>query len=231
MAENLVNSIEKKGLEDRLRAVEGQIKVLKLEEVAHNEEKVRLRNKVTKVFEEMKSVKEDFEDRMKVMKVFEEMKSIKEDFESIRHDIQDLEWALKKLQFLQASNCLGEVGRQLQNNMYQYVFPQSFSPIGNYKVKNIHRDVNQFPNTATGEEKLQARKRWSELQKKLNWNETYEVAVKLLQENGTHQKISFKLLQEAPDILDEQGSLKGPLSRACIDGLIHMWKQFQIVAH
>lgn len=112
--------------------------------------------------------------------------------------------------------------------MYAYVLPQSYTPIGNYKVKTIRRDVEKLPKTE--EEKEKAKQRWAELQNKFNWNEMYEDAVKLLQENrnaDAHPKISVKLLQEAVNLIDAKGNLKGWLSRECVDVLINMWEQLQ----
>ena len=231
---------EKKGLEDKLRNVEGkldrvekEVQLLEEAKFAHEEENANLREKVTMVSEEMESVKEDLEKTRNENQVLK--REVKE-LQDSQHKLLPLTSGRPMLTAsqvspdLQASLRLGELSRQLQTKMYAYVFPQSFSPIGNYKVKNIRRDVDKLPKTATEEEKTQARKRWEQLQKKLNWDEAYEDAVKLLQENrnvDAHPKISFKLLQEAAETMDEKGSLKGRLSRECIDVLIQMWKQLQ----
>ena len=129
---------------------------------------------------------------------------------------------------LQASLRLGELSRQLQAKMYAFVFPQSYTPIANYKVKTIRRDLQRLPKTE--EEKETARKKWDELQKKLKWNDMYEETLKLLQDNRNveaHPKISTKLLQEAADTMDDKGNLKGWISREYIDVLIAMWRQLQ----
>ena len=57
----------------------------------------------------------------------------------------------------QASLRLGKLSRQLQAIMYAYVLPQLFTPIGNYKVKTIRRDVEKLPKTK--EEKEKARQK------------------------------------------------------------------------
>ena len=129
---------------------------------------------------------------------------------------------------LQASLRLGELSRQLQAKMYAYVLPQSYTPIANYKVKTIRRDVERLPKTE--EEKQTARQKWEELQKKLSWNDMYEEAMKLLQENrnvDAHPRITVKLLQEAAEVMETKGNLKGWLTRECVDVLIDMWKQLQ----
>ena len=129
---------------------------------------------------------------------------------------------------LQASLCLGELSRQLQAKMYAYVLPQSYTPIANCKVKTIRRGVERLPKTE--EEKQTARQKWEELQKKLNWNDMCEEAVKLLQENrnvDAHPRITVKLLQEAAEVMETKGNLKGWLTRECVDVLIDMWKQLQ----
>ena len=127
---------------------------------------------------------------------------------------------------VQASLRLGELCRQLQGKMYAYVLPQLFTPIGNCKVKTIRRDVEKLPKTE--EEKEKARKRWFELQTKLDWNETYEEAMKQLQQNrnvDAHPKLTVQLLHEAVDVMDSKANLKGWLSRECVTVLITMWEE------
>lgn len=121
-----------------------------------------------------------------------EMEGVKQDLEKTRNENQTLKKEVKDLQDtqqklfpllsvkegrpmlasppvspdLQASLRLGELSRQLQAKMYAYVLPQLFTPLANYKVKTIRRDVERLPKTE--EEKEAARLRWAELQKKLN---------------------------------------------------------------
>lgn len=232
---------DKKGLEDKLRNVEGKLdrverEVVELDKAkeAHEEENISLKEHLAMVSGEMESVKQDLE-------------TTRSENQNLKKEVKDLQDTHQKfLSFLpvkegrpmlaapqmspdvQASLRLGELSRQLQAKMYEYVLPQLFSPIANYKVKTIRRDVDRLPKTE--EEKETAKQRWTELQKKLNWNETCEEAVKLLQENrnvDAHPKITTKLLQEAADVMEERGNLRGSLSRECIDVLITMWKQLQ----
>ena len=236
---------EKKGLEDKLRNVEGKLDRVEREveeldkaKLAHEEENVSLREHLAIVSGEMESVKQ----------VLEKTRS---ENQNLKREVKDLQDTHQKLfspllpvgvkegrpmlapppplsPDLQASLRLGELSRQLQAKMYAYVLPQLFTPIANYKVKTIRRDVEKLPKTE--EEKEAARQKWTELQKKLNWNEMYEEAVKLLQENrnvDAHPKITVKLLHEAADVMEAKGNLKGWLSRECVDVLIDMWKQLQ----
>ena len=232
---------EKKGLEDKLRNVEGKLDRVEREveeldkaKLAHEEENISLREHLAVVSGEMEGVKQDLE------KTRNENQNLKKEVK----DLQDTQQKLFPLLSvkegrpmlasppvspdLQASLRLGELSRQLQAKMYAYVLPQLFTPLANYKVKTIRRDVERLPKTE--EEKEAARLRWAELQKKLNWDETYEEAVKLLQETrnvDAHPKITPKLLQEAVDAMEQKGNLRGRLSRECVDVLIAMWKQLQ----
>ena len=234
---------EKKGLEDKLRNVEGKLdrvekEVEELEKAnqAHDEEKVNLREHLEIMSGEMESVKKD-------------LAQARNENQNLKKEVKDLQDTHQKLMPLlplgvregrqmlaappsvspdqfQATLRLGELSRQLQARMYAYVLPQLFTPIGNYKVKTIRRDVEKLPKTE--EEKEKARLRWAELQKKLNWNETYEEAMKQLQLNrnaDAHPKITTQLLHEAVEVMDLKGNLKGWLSRDCVNVLITMWEQ------
>ena len=234
---------EKKGLEDKLRNVEGKLDRVEREveeldkaKMAHEEENASLKEHLEIMSGEMESVKQELE-------------KTRSENHNLKRDVKDLQDTHQKLfpfgvkegrpmlapppplsPDVQASLRLGELSRQLQAKMYAYVLPQSYTPIANYKVKTIRRDVERLPKTE--EEKQAARQKWAELQKKLNWNETYEEAVKLLQENrniDAHPKISATLLQEAVDVMEARGNLKGWISRECVDVLIAMWKQLQSI--
>ena len=231
---------EKKGLEDKLRNVEGKLdrvekEVEELERAnqAHDEENVILKEHLTIMSGEMESVKKD-------------LALARNENQSLKREVKDLQDHQKLFPLtlgtkegrqmlaapspvspdVQASLRLGELSRQLQAMMYAYVLPQLFTPIGNYKVKTIRRDVEKLPKTE--EEKEKARQKWAELQSKLNWNETYEEAMKQLQQNrnaDAHPKITAQLLHEAVDVMDAKGNLKGWLSRDCVTVLITMWEQ------
>lgn len=224
---------EKKGLEDKLRNVEGKLDRMEKEvedldkaKQVQEEENVNLKESLAIVSGEVESVKQ-------------ELVSTRNENQSLKKEVRDLSQKLLPTGLglpmltppppiapdLQASLRLGELSRQLQAKMYKYVFPQMYTPIGGYKVKTIRRDLNKF---STEEEQVKANQRWNELQKKLNWNETYEEAIKLLQENrnaDAHPKITGKLLHEAVEVMDSKGNLRGRLTRECLDVLISMWEK------
>ena len=230
---------EKKGLEDKLRNVEGKLDRVEREveeldkaKLAQEEENINLREHLEIVSGEMESVKQDLE------KTQSENQMLKREVKDLQDTHQKLLLPVKEGRpmlapppispDLQASLRLGELSRQLQAKMYAYVLPQSYTPIANYKVKTIRRDVERLPKTE--EEKQTARQKWEELQKKLSWNDMYEEAMKLLQENrnvDAHPRITVKLLQEAAEVMETKGNLKGWLTRECVDVLIDMWTQLQ----
>lgn len=232
---------EKRGLEDKLRNVEGKLDRMEKEveeldkaKLAHEEENVSLKESLAIVSGEVESVKQ-------------ELATTRTENQHLKREVKDLQDTHQKLfplfpvgakegwpmltpppplsPDLQASLRLGELSRQLQAKMYAYVFPQLYTPIGSYKVKTIRRDLERI---STEEEKEKAKQRWLELQNKISWSETYEEAIKLLQENrnaDAHPKISGKLLHDAVDVMDAKGNLRGRLSRDCLDVLITMWEQ------
>lgn len=230
---------EKKGLEDKLRNVEGKLERVEKEvgelekaNVAHEEENASLKEHLEIISGEVESVKQDLENSRRENHILKkEVKDLQDTHQKLfSFGVKEGRPMLAPPQQpdLQASLRLGELSRQLQAKMYAYVLPQLYTPIANYKVKTIRRDLERLPKTE--EEKETARQKWAELQKKLNWNDMYEEALKLLQDHrnvDAHPKISAKSLQEAADTMEAKGNLKGWISRECIDVLIVMWKQLQ----
>ena len=232
---------EKKGLEDKLRIVEGKLdrfekEVEELEKAnrAHDEENMKLREDFAIMSGEMESVKDELiltrNENQNLTRKIKDLQDTQQKFFPLtlgtKEGRQMLAAPPPVSPDLEASLRLGELCRQLQGKMYEYVLPQQFTPIGNYKVKTIRHDVEKLPKTE--EEKEKARKRWVELQTKLDWNKTYEEAMKQLQHNrnaDAHPKITAKLLHEAVEVMDSKGNLKGWLSRECVTVLITMWEQ------
>lgn len=130
---------------------------------------------------------------------------------------------------LHASLSLGELCRQLQNKMYKIIFPNSFMPSRNYKMKNIRRDLDKLPQPK--EEKDRSKKKWDEVREMLKWDESYEDAMKSLQESRNLDAHPSPLTEEnlnrAADIMDSKGNLKGWLSLKRVHELITMWKLVQ----
>ena len=229
---------EKKGLEDKLRNVEGKLERVEKEmeelekaNLVHEEDNASLKENLEIISGEVESVKQDLENsRRENHNLKKEVKDLQDMHQKLfSFDVKEGRPMLAPPQpDLQASLRLGELSRQLQAMMYAYVLPQLYTPIANYKVKTIRRDMERLPKTE--EEKETARKKWDELQKKLNWNDMYEETLKLLQDHRNveaHPKISAKSLQEAADTMEAKGNLKGWISKECIDVLIIMWKQLQ----
>ena len=122
---------------------------------------------------------------------------------------------------LEASLHLGEMCRQLQIKLYKSVFPNSFVKNINYKVDTILRHLKKFPNAE------EAQKKWDTIQKKFNWNETYEEALNLLQETRNveaHPEISKESVQCAISITAETNDLSGWFSLQLLNDLMHMWE-------
>ena len=122
---------------------------------------------------------------------------------------------------LEASLHLGEMSRQLQIKLYKSVFPNSFMKNINCKVDTIHSHLKRLPNTE------EAQKKWDTIQKKFNWNETYEEALSLLQETRNfeaHPEISKESLQCAISITAQTNDLSGWFSLQLLKDLLHVWE-------
>ena len=93
--------------------------------------------------------------------------------------------------------------------------------VSKLKVDAIHRHLKRLPNTE------EAQKKWDTIQKKFNWNETYEEALSLLQETRNveaHPEISKESLQCAISITAQTNDLSGWFSLQLLNDLMHMWE-------
>ncbi|XP_022797837.1 cilia- and flagella-associated protein 58-like [Stylophora pistillata] len=233
---------DKKDLEDELKSV--TVKVTRMEKDIRelNEAKIAQEEKNMELQENFHKVTGRFESRNQVIK-----KEIKEIRESQHKEVppplavfqraggrQMLNAPLPRhLQIadreLHASLSLGELCRVLQNKLYKVIFPNSFQPNRNYKIKNILRDLDKLPQPK--EEKERSKKKWNEVQEKLSWDECYEYAMKSLQESrnvDAHPTpLTEEVLVRAAELMDSKGNLKGYLSLKRVHELISMWKHVQ----
>lgn len=232
---------EKKDLEDELRSVkvkvdrmEKDIKELTEAKMVQDEKNMELQENFDKVTGKLESRNQVLR---KEMKEFRDSQHKEISLPSVtipRAGRQMLTPPLPRhLQIadreLHASLSLGELCRQFQNKLYKIIFPHSFMPNRNYKMKNIWRDLDKLPQTE--EEKERSKKKWDELRKKLKWDESYEDAMKSLQESrnlDAHPSpLTEEILNKAAEILDSKGNLKGWLSLKRVHELIAMWKTTQ----
>ena len=231
---------DKKELEDELRSVkvkvnrmESDIKELSEAKLAQEEKNIELQESLGKVSGKMESRNQAMKKEIKELKELQH-KEIPPSLDLPR-PVRQITPALlpKHLQQadreLHASLSLGELCRQLQNKMYKVVFPNSFSSGRNYKMKNIHRDLDKLPQPT--EEKERSKTKWGELNEKFHWEEAYEDAMKALQESRNIDAHPCPLTEEglirAAEILNAKGDLKGWLSLKRVQELIHIWKQLQ----
>lgn len=231
---------DKKELEDELRSVkvkvdrmESDIKELSEAKLVQEEKNIELQESLGKVSGKMESRNQAIKKEIKEMKELQH-KEIPPSL-VLPRPVRQITPALlpKHLQQadrqLHASLSLGELCRQLQNKMYKIVFPYSFSSGRNYKMKNIHRDLDKLPQPT--EEKERSKTKWGELNEKFQWEEAYEEAMKALQESRNIDAHPSPLTEEglirAAEILNAKGDLKGWLSLKRVHDLIHIWKQLQ----
>lgn len=232
---------EKKDLEDELRSVKVKVSRMEKDIKELTEAKMVQDEKNMELQENFDKVTGKLESRNQVLK-----KEIKEIRESQHKEISPPSAAIPRagrqmltpplprhLQIadreLHASLSLGELCRQLQNKLYKIIFPNSFMPNRNYKMKNIWRDLEKLPQPK--EEKDRSKKKWDEVRQKLSWDESHEDAIKSLQESrnlDAHPSpITEEMLNRAADIMDSKGNLKGWLSLKRVHDLITMWKLAQ----
>ena len=129
-----------------------------------------------------------------------------------------------------ASLVLGELCCQVQAMMYQEVLPNYYEYWKSYKVKHIEEDIDD---DFYGEQhKKEAKKRWVELKKKLNWNnKTHRRAMKSIQESRNvtaHPELNEELLDVSAKLMEQAGKLTDWHSPACVRELIEMWKQLTL---
>ena len=229
---------DKKDLEDELESVkvkvnrmENEIKELSKAKVAQEENNMIVQENLNKISGKMESRNQSIKKELKEMK---ESQHIPPPSGGLPRAARQITPPLRKhLQIadreLHASLSLGELCRQLQNKMYKMVFPNSFSSVRNYKMKNIYRDLDKLPQPT--EEKERSKKKWGELHGKLHWDEAYEEAMKALQESRNIDAHPSPLTEEglnrAAEMMDAKGTLKGWLSLKRVLDLIHIWKQLQ----
>ena len=232
---------EKKDLEDELRSVNVKINRMEKDIKELNEAKTVQEEKNMELQENFDKVTGKLESRNQVIR--KEMKEIRE---SQHKEISPPSATIPRagrqmptpllprhLQIadheLRASLSLGELCRQFQNKLYKVIFPNSFMPNRNYKMKNIWRDLERLPQPK--EEKERSKKKWDEVREKLKWDESFEDAMKSLQESrnlDAHPSpLTEEILNRAAEIMDTKGNLKGWLSLKRVHELITMWKLVQ----
>lgn len=241
--ENLTSRIdeleeEKLELQRKLASVEFDLGLLKKEveklgkaKLSQEQASSKINQNLERVWRSFETVKSDLEKKRKENDdLKKEMKEIKD---SQHKGLLPLMLGAKGLPIkppppqmlptssLEASLHLGEMCRQLQIKLYKSVFPNSFMKNINYKVDAIHRHLKRLPNTE------EAQKKWDTIQKKFNWNETYEEALGLLQETRNveaHPEISKESLQCAINITAQTNDLSGWFSLQLLNDLMHMWE-------
>lgn len=232
---------DKKELEDELQSIKVKVGRMENDIKELNEAKILQEEKSVEMQESFEKVKSKMESRNQALK-----KEIKELRESQHKQEIPPPSGLAKgarqitppllprhLQLadreLHASLSLGELCRQLQNRMYKVVFPNSFLSSRNYKMKNIHRDLEKLPQPT--EEKERSKKKWQELNGKFKWDEAFEEAMKALQDSRNLDAHPTPLTEEglnrAAELMDGKGNLKGWLSLKRVLELISIWKQLQ----
>ena len=212
---------EKKDLEDELRSVKVKVNRMEKDIKELTEAKMVQEEKNMELQENFDKVTGKMESRNQVLK-----KEIKEIRESQHKEMPSATISRAGRQMLtpplprhlqiadrelHASLSLGELCRQLQNKMYKIIFPNSFMPSRNYKMKNIWRDLDKLPQPT--EEKDRSKKKWEEVREMLKWDESYEDAMKSLQESrnlDAHPSpLTEEILNRAADIMDSKGNPKG----------------------
>lgn len=226
---------EKRELQRKLASVEFDLGLLKKEveklgkaKISQEQASSKLNQNLERVWRYFETVKSDLEKKRK------ENDDLKKEMKEVKHKghlplmlgtrglpIKPPPPQMLPTTSLEASLHLGEMCRQLQIKLYKSVFPNSFVKNINYKVDAIHRHLKRLPNTE------EAQKKWDKIQKKFNWNETYEEALSLLQETRNveaHPEISKESLQCAISITAQTNDLSGWFSLQLLNDLMHMWE-------
>lgn len=216
---------------------------LKITVESKDEEIKALKEKINKLESEKKTLETKLEavrkevDELKERNVTMEMevKALKKEVKNLREEVQDRRSSVSERMPLpfqfdhaveKASLVLGQLCWRIQAMMYKNVLPSSYDDRTSYKVKHIEEDIEELEDD---QQKVEAKKRWATLKKKLNWKKLQHTrAMKSIQgaRNDTaHPDLDEQLLIASATLMEQEGKLTGHHSAARVNELIEMWKK------
>ena len=209
-----------------LATVRKQVTKLKEENKASQELNATLGEKLEKMSKKVEEMASAFE------KTDAENMTLKRDLKNVQETIQimavvpeNISQSPAEQEIEKASIYLGEMCSRIQAMMYQSVLPGKYNHKTNYLVKYLEEDIAKIKET---EKKNEAQRKWAELKKKLNWEDTlHKRTIKELKSgrNKTaHPTLSEKVLLESLAVMKKHGELNGWTEEKSVEDLIEMWK-------
>ena len=131
-----------------------------------------------------------------------------------------------------AISLLAEFCRQLQNKLYERVLPDFYSPITNYRVRDIETDINDFVDDE--QEKQRLLEDWTRLRESLGWDDKLVRTMQLLQQSSRSRSLladrcgsdlNVEIVKTLALELHEKGLLKGHVKLENFVRLLEMWKK------
>lgn len=193
------------------------------ENTALEERNATLEITVEKLSKKMDGMTKNLEESMS------ENTALKKEVGNLREEVESMALVGFPFPFLsdpveRASLVLGELCKRVQGMMYQKVFPNDYDYKKSYRVKHINEDIDELDDE---QQKEEARKKWSELKKKLKCDRRHTRAMNSIQEGRNmtaHQDIDEDIVDTSVKLMDRAGKLTGWQSLACVNELIEMWK-------
>lgn len=230
---------EKEALEKKLKSVELEMEVMKRDVAELKEEVADLKEaedkneeKNEKLKKRIKGLTENLEEKG------QESANLKKEVRTLRESVQFMGTERMALPTVgadpveSASLVLGQMCSQVQSMMYQKVLPDLYQGERPYKVSYIEEDINGMKDKQSKDE---ARRRWDDLKRKLNWKEKlYPRAMKWIQTERNitahPSDLNKEKLVKSAKVMKESGKLTGWQSFSCVNELIEIWKRLTEMA-
>ena len=120
---------------------------------------------------------------------------------------------------------LAEMCSQIQAMMYQSVLRDSYDDKNWHQIEHIEEDIEKAIKDT--ELKEEAKRRWADLKKKLNWDQKSHLrtikSLKKRRNRTAHPPLNETVLTESLDVMKTNGEI-GPRNAPSVEELIHMWK-------
>ena len=120
---------------------------------------------------------------------------------------------------------LAEMCSQIQAMMYQSVLRDSYDDKNWHQIEHIEEDIEKAIKDT--ELKEEAKRRWADLKKKLNWDQKSHLrtikSLKWRRNRTAHPPLNETVLTESLDVMKTNGEI-GPRNVPSVEELIHMWK-------
>jgi hypothetical protein len=231
----------KREIDNLKKEIEDLSKEIKENKISHNKEMKEIKDNHDKemteiedrIMREIDEIKDSH--KKEIIKNQGNKKFLKEDVSLLQKEnvlmtkeLEDSAEIAKSFEKNHYQVCLGIICLNLQINMYWYVLPGQFAEDCQYKVKDIEEDIED-EDMLNDTEREEAKLRWEELQKMINWDPSLIETIKLLQKERSYvdhpEFLSVDEARRAVEELQKQDRLKGRTSKERVQKVIEMWSK------